>query len=192
MLWDAPSNTNSRYSRNGRDGCRLLNNRLKWAPNIWMGVSIESPEHYSRGYFLEGCDAHVKFLSLEPLLFYLRHLSLDKIDWVIVGGESGAKARPCAESWIANIRNQCRDAKVPLFVKQMGTVWARQSPDRKARKGDDMSEWLKGLQITGVSKAMNAYERAVTLVRAHAAATAYWKMSCERHTARNRLSLSCR
>jgi protein gp37 len=62
----------------------------------------------------------VKFLSLEPLLGPLQGLDLAKIDWVIVGGESGPRARPMDPSWASDIRDQCRRARVPFFFKQWG------------------------------------------------------------------------
>lgn len=68
-----------------------LNAKLQWAPNIWMGVSVENDKYRSRIDELRSTAAHVKFLSLEPLLGPLRNLDLSDIDWVIVGGESGPK-----------------------------------------------------------------------------------------------------
>ena len=66
--------------------------------------------------------AKVKFLSIEPLIGPVHNLVLDNIDWVIVGGESGPKARPMKEEWVLEIRDKCRDAKVPFFFKQWGGV----------------------------------------------------------------------
>ena len=65
-------------------------------------------------------DAHIKFLSLEPLLGALPNLVLNGIDWVIVGGESGPGAREMKRKWVIDIRDQCTDAKVPFFFKQWG------------------------------------------------------------------------
>lgn len=95
---------------------------LDWAPNVWMGVSVESSEWMSRIAPLKQCPAHVKFLSLEPLLGPLPGLDLDGIDWVIVGGESGPRARPMAKHWVLEIRDQCTAAGVPFFFKQWGGV----------------------------------------------------------------------
>ena len=97
-----------------------LNSKLEWAPNIWIGVSVESKGFQGRVDDLRSTDALVKFLSLEPLLDPLYDLNLDGIDWVIVGGESGPKARPMDPAWVTNIRDQCRDARVPFFFKQWG------------------------------------------------------------------------
>ncbi|HOV80405.1 MAG TPA: phage Gp37/Gp68 family protein [Bacillota bacterium] len=93
---------------------------LKWLPNILMGVSVENREYTYRIDHLRKTRAKIKFLSLEPLLGPLTNLNLDGIDWVIVGGESGLGARPMNQSWVIDIREQCRKAKVPFFFKQWG------------------------------------------------------------------------
>jgi protein gp37 len=104
-----------------------LSARLPWAPNIWMGVSVET-EHFSfRIDHLRKTGAHVKFLSLEPLLGPMPGLNLKGIDWVIVGGESGPKARPMDGSWVLEIKRQCIKAKVPFFFKQWGGVWKKRN-----------------------------------------------------------------
>lgn len=93
---------------------------LPWAPHIWMGVSVETQTYKYRIDHLRETGAHVKFLSLEPLLGPLPELNLDGIDWVIVGGESGPNARLMREEWVLDIKNQCREAHVPFFFKQWG------------------------------------------------------------------------
>lgn len=99
-----------------------IDKELPWAPNIWMGVSVESEDYMFRIDRLRQCGAHVKFLSLEPLLGPLPNLNLDGIDWVIVGGESGPGARTMDKSWVTNILKQCRKQNVPFFFKQWGGV----------------------------------------------------------------------
>jgi len=94
--------------------------RLHWAPNIWMGVSVETEHYKSRIDNLRRTDARVKFLSLEPLLEPLPDLDLRGIDWVIVGGESGPGSRPMNPAWAIDLRDQCSRAKVPFFFKQWG------------------------------------------------------------------------
>lgn len=93
---------------------------LEWAPNIWMGVSVESMKYAGRIDHLRSTRAHVRFLSLEPLLGALPDLDLRGIHWAIVGGESGPRARPMAAAWALDIRDQCRRAGVPFFFKQWG------------------------------------------------------------------------
>lgn len=97
-----------------------LTQRLNWTPNIWLGVSVESEEYKFRIEELKKTDARIKYLSLEPLLGPLDDLVLDKIDWVIVGGESGPKARPMDPEWVTDIRDQCTMDDVPFFFKQWG------------------------------------------------------------------------
>jgi protein gp37 len=99
-----------------------LSGRLDWPGNVWMGVSIESSEHAFRIDHLRRTGAKIKFLSLEPLLGPLPNLCLKGIHWVIVGGESGPKARPIQKEWVLEIRQQCLSAKVPFFFKQWGGV----------------------------------------------------------------------
>ncbi len=93
---------------------------LPWSHNIWMGVSVENGRHYDRIRLLARSHARVKFLSCEPLIGRLRRLPLSKVDWVIVGGESGPHARPMDAQWATEIRDQCVVKGVPYFFKQWG------------------------------------------------------------------------
>lgn len=97
-----------------------LNHILSWAPNIWMGVSVENEKCTNRIDHLRKCGAAIKFLSIEPLLGPIEKLNLKGIDWVIVGGESGRRSRPIQAEWIGSIRDQCKKAKVAFFFKQWG------------------------------------------------------------------------
>jgi protein gp37 len=101
--------------------------KLSWAPNIWMGVSVESDRFTYRIDHLRKTRAHIKFLSLEPLLGPLPSLKLKGINWAIVGGESGPGARPMDGSWVLEIKRQCVKAKVPFFFKQWGGVWKKRN-----------------------------------------------------------------
>ncbi len=93
---------------------------LNFTVNIWIGVSIEDDRVLSRIDHLRRIDAKVRFLSLEQLIGPLPTLDLTNIHWVIVGGESGFKARVMLEEWVEEIREQCVIAKVPFFFKQWG------------------------------------------------------------------------
>lgn len=93
---------------------------LNWTPNIWAGVTVENADCAGRIESLRQVPAHVRFLSIEPLLGPLRELDLTGIHWVIVGGESGPGARPIEEEWVTDILDQCRTAGVPFFFKQWG------------------------------------------------------------------------
>lgn len=102
----------------------LLKTRLRFVaeePHIWWGVSVENRKQgLPRMDHLRAAPAAVRFLSVEPLLESLGRIDLSEIDWVIVGGESGPGARPIEESWVLEIRDQCRRARVPFFFKQWG------------------------------------------------------------------------
>ena len=102
----------------------LLSTKLKVAaalPHIWWGVSVENKKHgLPRIDHLRDAPAAMRFLSIEPLLEDLGPINLEGISWAIVGGESGAGARPMAKEWVLSIRDQCRQAQVPFFFKQWG------------------------------------------------------------------------
>lgn len=91
-------------------------------PNVWMGTSVENSRVVDRITHLVAVPAVVHFLSLEPLIGPLPNLPLRGIEWAIVGGESGNKARPIDPSWVIDIREQCRAAQVAFFFKQWGGV----------------------------------------------------------------------
>lgn len=95
---------------------------LNWTENIWMGVTVENQKFAFRSELLSTVPAAVRFISAEPLIGSLDSLPLDGIHWVIVGGESGPKARPMKEDWAIGVYNQCRAADVAFFFKQWGGV----------------------------------------------------------------------
>jgi protein gp37 len=95
---------------------------LPWPRNVWMGVSVEDARVIRRIANLQEVPAAVRFLSLEPLIGPLDELPLSGIHWVIVGGESGPRARPLRREWVTSIFRQCRAAQVPFFFKQWGGV----------------------------------------------------------------------
>jgi protein gp37 len=97
-----------------------LSTELNWTENIWMGVSVESEDYTFRIDELSKTKAKTKFLSIEPLIAAVKTLNLKKIDWVIVGGESGHKARPVEKEWIDFIKTQCDKKGVAFFFKQWG------------------------------------------------------------------------
>lgn len=101
----------------------------KAPPHIWLGVSIENQQAASRIAHLQKARASIRFLSIEPLIAPVRNLDLKGIDWVIVGGESGPRARPMNPEWAIDIRNQCLAARVAFFFKQ----WGGRSPKTGGR-----------------------------------------------------------
>jgi protein gp37 len=94
--------------------------RLPWPDNVWMGVSVEDQRVIDRIRHLSTVPAAIRFISCEPLIGQIDELPLDKIHWVIVGGESGPGARPMNPEWVQLIREQCENQKVPFFFKQWG------------------------------------------------------------------------
>ncbi|MDE0041049.1 MAG: phage Gp37/Gp68 family protein [Candidatus Poribacteria bacterium] len=104
-----------------------IGGRLNWTPNIWLGTSIESEKWLERLAPLKETGAHIKFLSLEPLLGPLPGIQLGGIDWVIVGGESGPGARPMQPAWVREIRDNCVKHGVPFFFKQWGGVFKKKT-----------------------------------------------------------------
>jgi protein gp37 len=97
-----------------------IHKELKWTHNIWMGVSVENDKVKNRIDFLRKTNAKVKFLSCEPLIGPLNKMNLKKIDWVIVGGESGHTPRPMDTDWVLDIQKQCKEKDVAFFFKQWG------------------------------------------------------------------------
>ena len=113
---------------------RLLKDspKLQWPKNVWMGVSVEDNRVLDRIDDLRETGAHIKFLSLEPLIGPLTDLDLNGIDWVIVGGESGPGSREMKEKWVIDIKDQCEREEVPFFFKQWGGT-------RKSKKGRELN-----------------------------------------------------
>lgn len=97
-----------------------LSSRLPMPDNVWIGVSVENDDYVARADLLRTVGCRVRFLSLEPLLGPLPSLSLEGIDWVVVGGESGPKARPVKAEWVREIREKCLAEGVSFFFKQWG------------------------------------------------------------------------
>ena len=99
-----------------------ISKELIWTPNIWIGTSIENNSVIYRIDELRTVPASIRFLSCEPLLGPLENLDLNGVSWVIVGGESGPRARPMEEEWVWNIKEQCSEKGIAFFFKQWGGV----------------------------------------------------------------------
>ncbi len=99
-----------------------LNSKLNWPDNVWMGVTVENSDCAFRIDDLRQTNAAIKFISFEPLLSPIHDINLENIDWVIVGGESGPRARPMARDWVVDIRDQCIATDTPFFFKHWGGV----------------------------------------------------------------------
>jgi protein gp37 len=114
-------------------------------PNVWMGTSIEMDRYCPRADSLRETPAAVRFLSLEPLLGPLPSLDLTGIDWAIIGGESGGGAREMDLGWARDLVTRCREAGTAVFVKQLGSCWARRNGGHG--KGGDWDRWPEDLRI---------------------------------------------
>ena len=103
--------------------------------NVWLGVSVENRKQgVPRIDVLRQVDVRVRFLSIEPLLEDLGKLDLQDIQWVIVGGESGKKARPMQKAWVTNVKRQCDSADIAFFFKQWG-AWGADG-QRRSKKAN--------------------------------------------------------
>lgn len=104
--------------------------------NVWLGVSVEDRRYgLPRIDALRTIDVAIRFLSVEPLLEDLGKMDLSGIDWVIVGGESGPRARPMQEVWALNVQRQCDQDQVHFFFKQWGGWGADGKRRAKAKNG---------------------------------------------------------
>jgi protein gp37 len=140
VMRETPRHTYQVLTKRSRRLIRLAR-QLEWAPNIWMGVSVESARFRFRIDHLRQVDAAVRFISAEPLLGPLGAVDLTGINWVIAGGESGPRARPMEVAWGREVRDQCAAAGVSFFFKQ----WGGRTPkaggrDLDGRTWDDMPD----------------------------------------------------
>jgi protein gp37 len=108
--------------------------------NAWLGVSVENKKHgVPRIEHLRKVPAHIRFLSVEPLLEDVGALDLTDIHWVIVGGESGPKARPMKKEWADAVRLQCEQQRVAFFFKQWGGWGADGQRRAKSANGRELN-----------------------------------------------------
>ncbi|MDR3285969.1 MAG: phage Gp37/Gp68 family protein [Prevotellaceae bacterium] len=111
--------------------------------NVWLGVTVENAKMKHRIDVLRNIEAQIRFLSIEPLLSEMKTLNLQNIHWVIVGGESGNKARPMNRQWAINIQKQCIQQNVAFFFKQWGT-WGEDGKKRNKKANGSLllgQEW---------------------------------------------------
>ena len=108
-----------------------LSDRINWTDNIWMGVSVENSDALNRCEQLKETGAKIKFVSAEPLLESISDIDLTGIDWLIVGGESGAGSRPMEKEWVIELRDKAEDSDVAFFFMQWGGT-------RKKKAGSDL------------------------------------------------------
>jgi protein gp37 len=121
VMRDTPQHTYQVLTKRA-ERLRELSPKINWPTNVWMGVSVENQDHWSRVENLRATGARTRFLSLEPLLGPLQMNDLAGIHWVIAGGESGPKARPMLVDWVRDIRDACAEQSVPFHFKQWGGI----------------------------------------------------------------------
>ncbi|UXH76209.1 DUF5131 family protein [Roseateles amylovorans] len=120
VITRTPHHTYQILTKRGARMARFFKTRTV-PENAWLGVSVENRKHgVPRIDHLRRVPAKIRFLSVEPLLEDVGELNLTDIHWVIVGGESGPKARPMKEEWADSIRTQCEEQEVAFFFKQWG------------------------------------------------------------------------
>ncbi|WP_316812901.1 phage Gp37/Gp68 family protein [Pedobacter heparinus] len=122
---------------------------LNWTENIWMGVSVENEKYSYRIDELSRTPAKTKFLSIEPLIGAVKTVNLTNINWVIVGGESGHKARPLKKEWVDDIKVKCEAYKVPFFFKQWGKPKFNVNPDDPTIDAKHPDHAKGGCQLDG-------------------------------------------
>lgn len=129
-----------------------LAQRLPWPGNVWMGVSIENRRFVGRAAHLRRVPAAVRFISAEPLLGPLDDLSLEDVDWLIVGGESGHRARPMHPDWARRLRDQCLEAHIPFYFKQWGAYRPVDADDRYAPGAASTSIDVRGRRLGSTAR----------------------------------------
>lgn len=118
--------------------------------NAWIGTTVENDKSVGRIKLISGIgifEKSIHFLSCEPLLSDLGELDLSGIDWVIVGGETGPKARPMKKEWVLNIKRQCEEQGVPFFFKSWGRYGESGKPCPK-----DQHDLLDGVKYQAYPK----------------------------------------
>lgn len=132
------------------------NPRFHMLPNVWIGVSVEDRRSgVPRIAYLQTVRAAVRFISVEPLCEHLGALDLAGIDWVIVGGESGHRVRPMDLEWARSVMRQCKEKGIPVFVKQLGTVWSKAN-GLGSGKGNHPEDWPEDLRVREMPSAFSA------------------------------------
>jgi protein gp37 len=172
-MWRAPKQTFQLLTKRPDVARKYIERWLKMdglmavPENIWIGASAENQKRYDERKKELSMIPATLFWSLEPLLGPIdmdlenptwnqdHYTAAERFNWVIIGGESGSKARPCDVTWIASLVKQCKEAGVAAFVKQLGAQ-PRSLPTYcgdgsgmklKDRKGGEMREWPKELQV---------------------------------------------
>jgi len=128
-----------------------LASSLPWPDHVWVGVSIENRRFVHRADYLRDVPARVRFISAEPLLGPLHDLDLTGIQWLIVGGESGARRRRVDAEWVRELRDRCEAEGTSFFFKQ----WGGRTPKSGGRELDgrtwDQMPTVRGRELLGAA-----------------------------------------
>jgi protein gp37 len=122
-----------------------IHKKLNWTSNIWIGTTIELEKYSYRSNILSKIPASVRFLSLEPLLGPIQKLPLNKINWIIVGGESGLNARPMDLDWALRIKEMCQENRITFFFKQIGGEKNKRGGDQALLDGQIWHQYPTGI-----------------------------------------------
>jgi protein gp37 len=152
VMQRTPQHTYQVLTKRAERAARVAS-RLPWPDNVWMGVSVESPDYTWRIDYLRRVPAAVRFVSAEPLLAALPNLNLGGIHWVIAGGESQAGCRPADLEWFRDLRDQCDRASVQFFLKQLGGHPSKRGGDAAVIDG---CRWVQMPELIRATQAMLA------------------------------------
>ena len=137
-IWATPRHNYQILTKRAERMCEYFMKR-KVPDNAWLGVSVEDKKYGKpRIIYLQAIKAKTRFLSIEPLLEDIGRIRLAGIHWVIVGGESGSRARPMEEKWALSVRDQCHSAGVDFFFKQWGAWGADGKRRSKGANGREL------------------------------------------------------
>ena len=137
-IWATPRHNYQILTKRAERMCEYFMER-KVPDNAWLGVSVEDKKYGKpRIIYLQAIKAKTRFLSIEPLLEDIGRIRLAGIHWVIVGGESGSRARPMEEKWALSVRDQCHSAGVDFFFKQWGAWGADGKRRSKGANGREL------------------------------------------------------
>lgn len=150
VIEDNPQHTFQVLTKRAERMANYFNRHRRITNNVWLGVTCENYNHYDRVWALTSIDAPIRFISCEPLLSPLRELSLDGIDWVITGGESGVRARQTPVQWFRDLRDACKESNTPFFFKQWG-AWGADGIKRSKYKNGSLLDGIEYKMMPGDS-----------------------------------------
>lgn len=153
VMLDTPQHNYQILTKRPERMKQIVSDKIKNVlPNVWLGTSVENSETTTRIDHLRATPAAIRFISFEPLIDSVGWVNLKEIDWAIVGGESGHKARPIKEEWIDEIHKQCEVYDTAFFFKQWGS-WGKDNQKRSKKangrkyKGQTWDEMPQAISV---------------------------------------------